>query len=103
MHVQVHYQGMNRSPWVDQFVYSRVNKLDRFLNPAAHVEVHVKHLKNQYVTALAIHNNSDFAFIANGDNLYESFAAAVDKATRALSEQKRKIKDKIHRKIMGPS
>lgn len=102
MQVQVHYQGLENSPWMDQFITKRVSKLDRYLSSAATINVHLKFINRTYVTTLAIHNvNHDYAFTANGENLYESFASATDKASRALGEQKRKIKDKINRKYFS--
>lgn len=102
MHVQVHYQGMENSPWMDEFITSRVSKLERYLGTAASIQVNLKMFKNRYITSLAIHNRGhDYAFTSDGDNLYESFAIAVDKANRALGEQKRKIKDRINRRYVS--
>lgn len=101
MHVQVHYQGLENSPWMDQFISTRVAKLERYLGTAASIQVHMKFFKNQYLTTLAIHDkNQDYAFSSDGDNLYESFAIAVDKASRVLGEHKRKIKDRINRRYI---
>lgn len=99
MQVQVHYQGLESSPWMEQFIAKRVAKIERYVNPSATVLVNLKFEKNRYVTSLAIHNmNHDYAFSSNGENLYESFSIAIDKATRSLGEQKRMIKDKINRR-----
>ena len=99
MQIQVHYQGLENSPWMDQFITKRVSKLDRYLSPSASVQVHLKMDNRNYVTSLSVRNmNHDFAFTSDGENLYESFSLAVDKATRALVEHKKQIKDKIHRK-----
>lgn len=99
MQVQIHYQGLDNSPWMDQFITRKVSKLNRYLNSAASLQVHLKFVNRKYVTSLAIHNlNHDYAFTADGENLYESFSLATDKATRALGEHKRMIKDKINRK-----
>ncbi len=100
MQIQVHYQGLESSPWMDEFISSRVQKLSRYLSPAAHIQVHLKMLNNQYVTSLAVHNfKHDYAYTAQGVNAYESFTAAITKAARTLSEEKRKVKDRIHRKF----
>lgn len=99
MRVQVHYQNLENSPWMDQFIERRVNKLDKYLSSAANVQVNLKYENRKYVTSLAIHNHHDYAFSADGANLYESFSAAVEKAMRSLGEQKRKIKDKINKKF----
>lgn len=99
MHVQVHYQNLENSPWMDQFIESRVNKLNKYLNQSSSVQVNLKYENRSYVTSLAIHNpNHDYAFAANGVNLFESFSLAIDKAVRALGEQKRIIKDRINKK-----
>lgn len=99
MHVQVHYQGLKHTPWMDQLISRKVDKLTRYLSPSASIHVHLKQEKTNYVTTLAIHNVShDYSFTAPGENLYESFASAIDKASRSLSEHKRQIKDKIGRR-----
>ena len=98
MHVQVHYQNLDNSPWMDQFIETRVNKLNKYLAQSAYVQVNLRLENNRYVTSLAIHNpNHDYAFSSDGINLYESFSLAVDKASRVLGEQKRKMKDKINK------
>lgn len=99
MQVQVHYQGLENSPWMDQFINGRIAKLNRYLSNAAGIQVHLKFENKRYVSSLAIRNmNQDYAFSAEGENLYESFAMAVEKANRALGEHKRMIKDKINRR-----
>ncbi len=99
MHVKVHYQGLDSSPWMDDFITKRVEKLSRYLNAASGLQVQIKFANRTYSTTLAIHNHHDYSYSAEGENLYESFSSAVDKATRGLSENKRKIKDRIHRKF----
>lgn len=98
MNIQVHYQGLDSSPWMDQFMTARVQKLHRYLNGASSILITVRMENRKYSTTLAIHNYRDYAFTADGENLYESFAAAVDKASRTLGEQKRMLKDKINRR-----
>jgi putative sigma-54 modulation protein len=99
MQVQVHFQGLDSTPWMNQFITSRVAKLERYLNPSARIHVHLKFSNRKYITSLSIHNiNHDYAYTSDGQNLFESFTLATDKATRALGEHKRMIKDKINRK-----
>ncbi len=101
MHVQVHYQNLENSPWMDQFIEKRVSKLNKYLNQSASIQVNLKFENRKYVTSLAIHNHHDYAFTADGANLYESFSEAVDKAVRTLGEQKRRIKDKINKQFFS--
>jgi ribosomal subunit interface protein len=100
MQVQVHYHGMEASPWVDQFVERRLEKLERYLNPSSSILVNLKFEDRKFTSTLAIHHFSkDYAFSADGENLYESFSQSVEKASRSLSEKKKKLKDKIHRRF----
>ncbi len=100
MQVQVHYQGMEHTPWTDEFIMKRLGKLDRYLNKASHVQVNVKFANRGYVTTLSIHNPyHDYAFSSDGVNLFESFSTAMDKAMRSLGEQKRRLKDKINKQF----
>lgn len=102
MHVQVHYQNLKNTPWMDEFVEKRVSKLDRYLAQSANVQVNLRYQNQGYVTSLVIHNpQHDYAFNVTGGNLYESLAEAVDKAARVLGEHKRRVKDKIHRRFFS--
>lgn len=102
MHIQVHYQNVKNSPWMDQFILGRIERLHRFLSPSGNVQVNIKHEKNLYVTNLVIHNpHHDFVFCTEAENLYESFQTSIEKAARSLSEQKRKLKDKMNKNIFS--
>ncbi len=99
MQVQVHYQGLENSPWMNQFITERIQKLNRYLGTAAAIQINLKFENKRYITSLAIHNkNQDYAFNGEGDNLYGSYSQALDKAIRALGEHKRMLKDKINRR-----
>src|SRR6476620_8235698 len=96
MQVQVHYQGLESSPWMEQFITRKVSKLNRYVSPSASLQVHLKFENKKYITSLVVHNlNHEYAFTSEGENLYESFSTATDKASRSLSEHKRKIRDKM--------
>lgn len=98
MHVQVHYQNVKNSPWMDQFILGRIERLHKFLSPSGSIQVNIKHMKNLYLTNLVIHNpHHDFAFTTEAENLYESFQSAIEKAARSLNEQKRKLKDRMNK------
>jgi ribosomal subunit interface protein len=100
MNVQVNYQNLKNSQWVDDFVNRKVEKLSTFLDRSSSVQVHVKHEKNGYVTSLAIHYpQHQLAVSAVGENLYEAMAEAVEKARRALRTQKDKLKNKINKRF----
>lgn len=101
MQIQVRVLGSDLTPWMEDFITKRVGKIKRYLKPAASIQVFLKLEKEQCMTTLSIHNSSkDYAFSAEGENVYESVASAVDKANRILSENKRKFKDKINRRFI---
>jgi ribosomal subunit interface protein len=100
MQIKVHYQGLDHTPWMDDFITRRVAKLDRYLHRASNVLVNVRYVNKQYVTSLAIHNPyHDFAFQSDGVNMFESFSTAIEKAARTLSDHKKKVQDKINSKF----
>lgn len=99
MQIHVHYQGLDHSRWMDEFITNRVQKLSRYLAPSATVQVFMKTEKDDCLTTLSVHNtNHDYAFSANGENVFESVSSAIDKANRTLSENKRKYKDRISKR-----
>jgi len=48
MQVQVHYQGLDNSPWMDQFIADRIQKLNRYLSSAGAVQINLK-FENQKI------------------------------------------------------
>ena len=99
MHIQVHYQGLERSPSMEQFVVRKASKLGRFLSRSASVHVNLKLEGRNFITTLTVHNlNNDYAFSSAGVNLYESFSIAIDMASRALGDHRKKVRQKIHRR-----
>lgn len=102
MQIHVHYQGFGHSPWMDQLIIKKVNKLERYLSPSAQVDVFLKVDENCFFTTMVVHNRKNHdAFTAEGYNLFESFSKATEKAVRVLSEHNRKLKDRIHRKFVS--
>lgn len=101
MNLKVHYQGLDASPWLEEFIIRRISKLERFLGPYAKIQVCLRFEDRHYMTSLAIYNHRDYCYIGYGENLYESFIDAVGKATRWQGEESRRLKEKIHRKIIS--
>jgi ribosomal subunit interface protein len=100
MHVQVHYQNLDNSPWLDQFIESRLEKLSRYLSPSASIQVNLKFEDRKYIASLVIHNlQKDYIFSAQGVNLYEAFSSAMEKSNRTLGDRKRLVKDKINKRF----
>ncbi len=102
MQVQVHYQGLESSPWLDQFITRRVEKLERFLSPHSDVVIHLRLEGVLYHTTLEVQNTKRrLAYTTNAETLYEAFSETVDKAQRDLGERKRKLKDRINRNFFS--
>ncbi len=96
MHVQLHFQDFRHTPWMDQFFEKRLARLDRFLTPASEVHLNVKYENKSYQSHLLVRSRvKDYAFSAEGLNLFESFSEVVDKAVRVLSEQQRKMRTRF--------
>jgi ribosomal subunit interface protein len=99
MQIQVHFQGIEHTPWMDEFITNRVEKIGRYLNPSSKIHVSLKAEKLKCFTTISIHNtNHDFAFSSDGVNVWESVSTAIDKANRVLSEKKRQFKDRINKR-----
>jgi len=102
MQVQVNYQNIDRSPWIDQLIEKKLDKLSRYLANSASIQVHLKLENANYHTTLVIHNAlHDYAYNCDAENLYESFSSAIDKASRSLKEHKQMVKNRIHRKLVA--
>ena len=99
MRVQIYYDNLNSSTWTDDFIESRVQKLGKYLNPSVLIHVNLKMDKKVYSTNIVIHHShNDYAFVAEGENLFESFTMALEKAMRTMGVEKRKLKLRVNKK-----
>lgn len=102
MMISVNYHSLESSPRLEDFITQRLSKLEKYLQPAASIQVNLKFENRRYLTGLVIHHkNHDHAFSGDGENLFESLTQAVDKAARTLGEEKRILKDRINRKYFS--
>jgi ribosomal subunit interface protein len=103
MQIQVFYQNLKCSSGMEKFILKKVAKLDRYLSRSCQVLVSFRATdEHTFSTSLAIHHtHHDYAFTAEGENLYESFSLAMEKATRTLSEQKRNLRDRINKRFFS--
>lgn len=102
MQVRVHYQGFGQSQWMDQLIIKKISKLERYLSSSAQVDVFLNNDEKCFYTTLVVHNKKQhYAFSSDGYNLFESFTRATEKAVKELSVEKRKLKDRIHKKFFS--
>jgi ribosomal subunit interface protein len=91
MNIQLHFDEIRHSPWLDQFLEKRLERLEKFLRPEDQVKLNLKGQNNVFESHLCIQNVSKaIDFSATGDSLFESFSKVIDQAFRALSENKKK-------------
>lgn len=96
MQFKIFYEGINSSPWVEQLINQKGQRLSRYLSPGAVVNFHLKMENQHYQVTISFHwQRRDYAFSLSGTNLYQSVAGALEKASRGLSEEKRRSKDRI--------
>ena len=102
MQVLIHYHGVDNSPWLEQFLTRKSEKLERYLSPSSQVHLYLKHEGPFVQTTIEIQNtHRNHAFSCEGETIYESFSQAIEKAVRSLGEEKRKIKDKINSRFFS--
>ncbi len=91
MNIQLHFDEIRHSPWLDQFLEKRLERLEKFLRPEDQVKLILRGQNNIFESHLHIQNVSkEIDFSATGDSLFESFSKVIDQAFRALRENKKK-------------
>jgi ribosome-associated translation inhibitor RaiA len=91
MNIDLHFDQVRHSPWLDQFLEKRLERLEKFLRPDDLVKLNLKSQKDYFETHLSIHHVSKtFDFSATGESLFESFFKVIDQALRVLNENNKK-------------
>lgn len=91
MNIQLHFDEIRHSPWLDQFLEKRLERLEKFLRPEDRVKLILRGENNIFESRLCIQKVSkEIDFSARGDSLFESFSKVIDQAFRVLSENKKK-------------
>jgi len=90
MNIQLHFDQIRHSPWLDQFLEKRLERLEKFLRPDDRVHLNVKGNGEHFESHLSVqHSSKKFDFSAQGENLFESFSQVLNAALRALSEERK--------------
>lgn len=98
MQVQLHFQDIRHSLWMDQFLEKRLARLERFLPPTSVVHLNLKFDNERYHGQMLIHHPlKEYAFSGEGASVIESFMQLMDRAVGSLSDQRRKMKAKMRR------
>lgn len=101
MQIQVLFEGIESSPWFDEFIARRAARLERFAPPSSIISVSFRVEDGLYVTSLSIRDHHNYFFTANAETLYESFSIAMERAIRELTKEKQRLKQKINRKYVA--
>lgn len=100
MRAQTHYKELEQSPWMDQLIMKKINKLDRYLSPDSLVTINFTESRGLYLATILISNGKNQQeFSGEGLNLYEAFSASLEMAVKTLSEHRRKLKKKVQERF----
>lgn len=102
MRIQIEYKGLETSPWMEQFIARKCGKLERYLSPSGRVMVVL--IKDSQVCSVCIGvTNPGRSFTSNsqGADIHEAFLLALEHVSRELSEHRRLMRERIHRKYVA--
>lgn len=98
MNLEISYRHMDSTEAIESKIKEKADHLTKYIdgmfnvrwvcgveNGRHHSEVHIHH------------NHQDFHAHSEGDNLYHTFDEVLQKISKQLRENKKKVKDKIHR------
>lgn len=102
MQVNLEYQGVESSPWMERFITRKLEKLNRYLTPASTVKVLLIKHQDDCEACIEVTNNTRFYTCSSkGGDIHSAFSDALEKASRELGEQKRRARANIHSKFFS--
>lgn len=94
MIIRIQYQGIDGSPWMEEYMEGKLARLERYLSPDALIVVDL----GDNTTELYIQNLShEYEFSDEGGDLFEAFSTVLEDALRILRTEHQRIINKIHR------
>jgi ribosomal subunit interface protein len=101
MQIIIKCEGLDHSKWMDQYISRKIARLYRYLTPSAKIQISIQEATEVLCrTTITIHNpNHNYVFSCDGENIHESFAGAMEKASRALADKRRRFKNRNFRRI----
>lgn len=102
MQIKVHAKDMGISPRLDEYINTKLERLDRYLGniTEANLELHKEGRSNQPVVQLTIRNERGTVFRVE-EKKQSDFFAAIDSVADRMARQLRKYKSKHRRRGKG--
>jgi ribosome-associated translation inhibitor RaiA len=100
MDIQFHYQGTSGSPWMNEYLESRLSVLERYLPNGARIVVNFATDSHRTLARMSIRTmKRAFTFGEEGKDLYEAFTEVLEDALGTLREEYHRMIDHAHKKF----
>lgn len=97
MEMRIHYQGTGESPWMNEYLESKVGRLERYLPSGALVRIELSPTKCRISVTTHKH---DYQFLAEGNDSFEAFTHSFEDALRSLRFDHQLTMNRIHHRVI---
>ena len=100
MDISIRYQGINESPWMNEYLETKLGKLARYLSVGAKISVVLVTESCQNFCELSVKNlKHSYCFRNSGLDLFEAFTNGLEEACRVLRHDYHMTIERVHRKF----
>ncbi len=96
MDVRIIFQGVRESPWMQSYLESKIEKLDRYVPVNSEVTIFLSEIEAEIKIKTPKHQ---YSFSSQGSDLFETFSRVFEAAAKFLRNEHAKLKVRIHRKF----
>lgn len=101
MEVRIEYQGIEGSPWMREYLESKLARLERYLSPGSHIDIYLISEADQCFSRFKVRTlRHEYSFDKEGSDIYEAFTSALDEASLILRREHLKIRQKYHHQFL---
>lgn len=92
MNIQFLFQGTSGSPWMNEYMKGRLERLEKYLPRNAEIQIELVTGSLHHLTNLSIRTSRQhYRFAGKGSDLYESFTSVLEEALKVLRLDHQKI------------
>jgi ribosome-associated translation inhibitor RaiA len=100
MEINFHYQGSSGSPWMNDYLESRLSVLERYLPNGAKIVLNFATDSHRTLARMTIRTRKrTFTFAEEGKDLYEAFTEVLEDALKTLRMEYHHMIHHAHKKF----
>lgn len=101
MEIRIQYQGVDGSPWMEEYMEGKLARLERYLSSGAEIEINLISQGDRCYTHFKVKSlHHEHHLEKEGCDIFEAFTLALEEAAMVLRREHLKVHQKFNKEFI---